>query len=139
MTGTCSAEAILSVPELRGPRISPSGRRIAFWSDQTGRPEVWVADASTDEVWQVTERQSGSFVGIGDYTWPDDAHLLIHAPENEHVVASITAGGERTRSFPIEFDNRTHKAATSDARYLLWNLDGLHRFDLVTGDRETPH
>ncbi|MFB6146132.1 MAG: prolyl oligopeptidase family serine peptidase [Halobacteriaceae archaeon] len=107
-----------------------------------------MADASTGEVRQVTERQLGWVVGDGAYAWVDDRHLFAIRRHNRecHEPRIVTVpDGDQTRTLSREIADRLpyRYDVSGDGRHVvsgagLLNEDhSLYRFDLAIDDRET--
>lgn len=58
----------------RAPRWSPDGKRIAFYSDRSGRYEIWTMDAEGADLQQVT-RTTGRSLWFPEWS-PDGSKLL---------------------------------------------------------------
>ena len=133
------AETVLSVPFLWPPFVSPSGERVAWFSDETGRPELWAADLPTQDTWQVTNRDLASAVGTYDLSWIDDDFLFARTP-GQHGKRSVSIfsvnDGDLQRTLPHDLPHGD-LAATADGRYLItgWN-EGLYRIDLLTDEQK---
>jgi dipeptidyl aminopeptidase/acylaminoacyl peptidase len=62
------------------PRFSSDGRSLAFISDRSGKPQVWIMPMTGGEPRQITDMPNG--VGSADWS-PDGRHLLLLAPSGE--------------------------------------------------------
>ncbi len=76
------------------PSFSPDGKTIAFVSDRSGNPEIWLSDADWTNLRQLTH-----FGGpwLGTIRWsPDGKTLVFDARPNGHsaVFTMAVAGGE---------------------------------------------
>ncbi|MGD8726824.1 MAG: hypothetical protein PVH40_04215 [Gemmatimonadales bacterium] len=70
--------------ELRGGRVSPDGRWMAFQSDESGRHEIYITTfPDTDGRWQI------STIGGTDPVWSRDGTELYYASEERLVAARI--------------------------------------------------
>ncbi len=88
-------EALLSVPLLSGPAVSPDGQWIA-WSWSRLGPAADVFTAATD----------GSGAPVRLTASPDDTVVVSWTPESQAViVAQDRDGNERTRLFRIKLDH----------------------------------
>jgi TolB protein len=67
------------------PAWSPDGRRIAFMSERTGRPEIFVMDADGSNVIQVSHSTEVGFSRTGALP---SLHLVLGwSPDSKHLVA----------------------------------------------------
>ena len=89
-------------PKDRGPKWSPDGKRIAFYSDRDGRYETWSIDAQGSNLQQMTKTTGDTF----NYPlWsPDGRRLLAVNPKNTSlfdIAGALPAGVAETLP-PIE-------------------------------------
>lgn len=136
--GKYSAETVLSVPFLWKPVVSPTADRVIWFSDETGRPEVWAADLTSGTSWQVTCRDLADAIGHNDLSWVDDNYLLTRTPGQDgsrSVSIFAVDDGAFNRTLPYDLPHGD-LAVTSDGRYLFtgWN-DGLSRIDMLMDER----
>lgn len=84
-------EALLSVPVLRGPEVSPDGRWVAWsWSNLGPAADVFVA------------RTDGSAAPVRLTTTADDTRVVSWTPDGRAVVVGQDRDGdERTRLFRV--------------------------------------
>jgi Tol biopolymer transport system component/DNA-binding winged helix-turn-helix (wHTH) protein len=95
------------------PEISPDGRKIAFWSERSGKGEIWICNADGSNLAQLTSW--GEEVN-SRFPWsPDSTRLVFSANIQDHseVYVMNTSGGNPRR---ITF---THYAANPS-----WSTDG---------------
>ncbi|MCW5982505.1 MAG: PD40 domain-containing protein [Bryobacteraceae bacterium] len=73
-------------------RWSPDGRRIAFLSDRSGNPEIWLADRDGSNAWQLTS-SGGQHVGWP--SWSPDGHSLAFdsAAAGQRDIHVLSANG----------------------------------------------
>lgn len=78
-----SAKPLLSSTQAdTDPSISPDGNRVAFISERSGVPEVWVAKADGSEPDQLTALEGPN---IHSVTWsPDGEHLCLSIRRHDH-------------------------------------------------------
>jgi Tol biopolymer transport system component len=108
------------------PALSPDGRYLAYVSDESGRPEVYVRpfpDAGRAK-WQVS-------VGGGiEPLWAHSGRELFYRSSGALTVASLTAGpgfgiGERRElfrldwAFPVRPAHRGYDIAPDDRRFVM--------------------
>jgi len=71
------------------PQFSPDGVHLAFTSEETGRPEVFVAALDGTGQRQVSSK------GGSQPRWRQDGRELFYiSPQGEFVAASVTSGRE---------------------------------------------
>jgi Tol biopolymer transport system component len=83
--------------------LSPDGQRIAYGSDASGNPEIWVAKADGSDVLQLTSLRSNS----GTPRWSPDGRWIAFdsRPGGQSGVFVISAeGGAPRRVTPPEMD-----------------------------------
>jgi Tol biopolymer transport system component/serine/threonine protein kinase len=71
----------------RTPRWSPDGSRIAFYSNRSGKYEIWTIRADGSELEQAT-KTSGRPLGVP--VWSPDAKRLAVAAGNEGALIDLT-------------------------------------------------
>jgi len=111
-------------------QFSPDGRWIAYWSDESGRWEVYVrpfpdGGVSTARKWQVS---------INGGTWPrwrrDGKELFFKAPDGKIMAVPVKLGAEFAAGTPtalfdphdIEPDNLTYDIRPDGQRFLISRL-----------------
>ncbi len=131
----------LDVPELLGPDVSPTGIRVAFLSNDTGRRELYVAELESGAIRQLTQGQLQGSAHPADYAWAGNGTQLLAftAPHDDPEARAITA-------FPVD-GSQPKQLVTLDRtlpdRSFLFNerrLTGryvFHRFSGTRFDRET--
>jgi dipeptidyl aminopeptidase/acylaminoacyl peptidase len=107
------------------PSFAPDGRRIAFLSNRSGLPQVWVADLENGSTTQITQGEDPA----GSVAWSDDGRSLawsvakgggysvqifIGAPDGSDAKR-ITAGGDEN-NFPGDFARDGRYYFSSNAR-----------------------
>jgi Tol biopolymer transport system component len=96
------------------PSYSPDGKHIAFVSDRSGSPEVWLADGNGGDLRKLT-----NFGGpwLGSIRWsPDGQNIVFDARPRGHsgIFTMRIAGGEPV---PLEEDQFEERRPT-------WSADG---------------
>ena len=92
------------------PMVSPDGRQIAFTSNRSGRPELWLCDSEGGNVVQLTS------VGFARnaYWSPDGRNIAFDArPGERNLIFVIAAGGGVPRQLSSE-----------EGYYPSWSRDG---------------
>ncbi|MCX6628268.1 MAG: S41 family peptidase [Candidatus Solibacter sp.] len=72
----------------RTPRWSPDGRKIAFFSDRSGRDEIWLSDERASAPRQLTNYE-GEKAG---YTWTPDSNSIVFTTNNTAVRVFLADG-----------------------------------------------
>jgi hypothetical protein len=117
-------------------QVSPDGRWIAFTSDESGRPEIYVQDYPA-----LKEKFPVSSVGGADPQWRrDGAELFFIAADHKLMAVSIKRGPTFEPGIPTPLfqtrvtgltDVRTHYQVTADGQRFLVNT-------ISPGDRGAP-
>ncbi len=67
--------------------ISPNGRRIAFFSQRSGRSEIWLQDLETGNAQQLTNQVNGPLsLTEKPIVWSDNNHILVYGRTSESRV-----------------------------------------------------
>jgi serine/threonine protein kinase len=124
------------------PAFSPDGSRIAFTSNRSGSPQIWICDAGGSHPDQLTDR-----VGLsqGSPEWSPDGRWIVFDSQGEDghtAVYAIEASGGRPRWVsPLGFD----ALAPNWSRNGHWIYFSRHRdlrFDIwrvpAAGGESTP-
>jgi Tol biopolymer transport system component len=108
------------------PRISPDGRRIAFYSGRSGNSEIWVADRDGSNLIQLT-----SFGGptTGTPRWsPDSRRIVFDSRASGHAeLYVVDADGGPARRLPT---------GTPDASEPSWSHDGRWIYFFVSENKK---
>ena len=136
-------EELASLPALFHPAASPSGDRVAYYYDVTGRNELYVLDVDTGEQRRISD---GEVPRDAKWRFRWDAtgdRVYFHrddAGDEQHDVHALPLEGDRETV--LETDGQAHIVEPSpDGRYLLYASDereqlNLRRYDTETGERE---
>jgi hypothetical protein len=110
-------------------QLSPDGRWIAFTSDESGQPQVYVQDfPALTQKWQISTN------GGADPQWrADGAELFFIAPDHKLMAVSIRHAQAFEPGIPVALfqtrvtgltDVRTHYQVTRDGQRFLVNTTG---------------
>ena len=93
------------------PQWSPDGRYVAFYSDRTGTPQLWVWDRMENKQRQISEKPISAIYGFEVPIWTSDAkHLItklrpededyfkVSAPDSDEQAISIWETGTDTQA-----------------------------------------
>jgi Tol biopolymer transport system component len=107
------APIISSTKRDDGPACSPDGRRIAFLSERSGTPEIWVCDRDGSNAQQLTSFQKGHVDGL---QWsPDGGSIAVTLWGGEGSTPGIlNAETGALRVLP----------AKSGGKWASWSRDG---------------
>ena len=134
------SEPLYATPaDEEGPRISPSGRLVAYLSNQSGRMEVYLAAlADATAHWQVSQdgaytEQAGQAVLLD---WSRDGHTLYFIDATQHLMAaSITEGSPmaigRPARVPGAPDGVVNLSTAPGGRLLILHDDKRNRVPLT--------
>ncbi len=124
-TAAPASKLISSTRGEGGAHISPDGNHIAFLSQRSGSPEVWVCDRDASNPMQLT-----SFGGpqVGEPRWSPDSHQIVfdvRTSGNAEIYLMNLDGG-----LPKRFST-----GTTDAAWPFWSADG----HWIYFNTERPH
>jgi Tol biopolymer transport system component/imidazolonepropionase-like amidohydrolase len=74
------------------PRFSPDGKRIAFVSDRSGAPNVWVADADGTHPRQLSRTEGFGYDYLSP-TWTPDGSAVLVSHNNGPAATGLTLRG----------------------------------------------
>ncbi|MBM4036764.1 MAG: DUF5050 domain-containing protein [Planctomycetes bacterium] len=104
------------------PVYSPDGRRIAFFSDRAGNPEIWLASADGSHQSQLT-----SFGGpvVTSPNWSPDGRQIVFdvALGNTAEIYAIAADGGQPRRLTTDPANDRLPSFSRDGRWIYFASD----------------
>jgi Tol biopolymer transport system component len=92
---TAPVPAVASTRADFTPGLSPDGRRVAFWSNRSGEPQIWIADIDGSRGRQLT---SMAFLSAPGWPrWSPDGRLIAFQgdPQDRPDVLVVPAEGGR--------------------------------------------
>ena len=102
------------------PQISPDGDRIAFESNRSGSPEVWVCDRDGRGAVQLT-----SFVDVnaGSPSWSPDGRWIAFdaAPDGNADIYVISADGGSPRPLTTEWSEELIPSWSRDGKWIYFS------------------
>ena len=74
-----------------GAKISPDGRKVAYMSNRTGDPEIWLLDLEAGEERKLTDNPAGDW----GPTWAPDGRSIVFVSDRDaaHPVWSLALDG----------------------------------------------
>ncbi len=143
-TSVTESKALYATPaDEDGPRISPSGRLVAYLANQSGRMEVYIASlADATAHWQVS--QDGAYTEQAGQSelldWSRDGHTLYYIDATQHLMAaSITEGTPmgigRPARVPGAPDGVINVTSAPGGRLLILHDDKRNRVPLTVMTR----
>jgi imidazolonepropionase-like amidohydrolase len=76
------------------PRYSPDGERLAFVSDRSGSPNLWISDAAGKDAYQLSDLTGGWDVAVTSPTWSPDGRTVVVSVKRsttrpKHPIAEV--------------------------------------------------
>jgi Tol biopolymer transport system component len=115
--GVAPTRFLSSTREDASPRYSPNGKRIAFQSDRSGNPEIWMCDSDGQNLSQLTSFRKGV---AGTPQWaPDSSQIAFdyRATGTSDIYVINVAGGV-PRRVTNESSDDSVPSWSRDGRYL---------------------
>ena len=126
---TASLPPVVAIASTRRdgtPQLSPDGRRVAFFSDRTGEPNIWVSDLDGSNAVKLTSMNSGT--GITGYPhWSPDGQWIAYHSNFE--VFLVPAGGGNARNMTSHPARDRFPSFSRDGKWIYFtsNRAGGHR------------
>jgi serine/threonine-protein kinase len=112
------------------PAVSPDGRWLAYWSDESGRPEVYVQAFSGP-----AEKRPVSTDGGTEPVWSRDGRELFFRSGDQMMVVEVGRQSALSTSRPRPLFAATFTAGDSYANYDV-SPDGMHFVVVNPGEDE---
>ena len=122
---TAPVRAVASTRDEFTPGLSPDGRRVAFWSNRSGEPQIWIAEIDGSHERQVTSMAFRS--GAGWPRWSPDSRLIAFQgdPQDRPDVLVVPAEGGRSHILTANLFSAAFPNFSRDGRSLyLCRWDG---------------
>jgi hypothetical protein len=105
------------------PRMSPKGDRIAFVSDRTGNPELWVAQADGERPLQLTHFGPAA-VHLPSWS-PDGRRLIFHSRKDSsnNNLFVISAEGSAPQRITSHTANNAFGSWSRDGQWIYFSSD----------------
>jgi len=106
----------------RAPALSPDGTRLAFVSDRSGTPELWVARRDGSAPLRLTDFGDA---GLGAPAWMPDGERIAFEVQRDGVASIYTASAEGSTPQPLT-DGEGYDVAprpSRDGRWLYFGSD----------------
>jgi dipeptidyl aminopeptidase/acylaminoacyl peptidase len=121
-------EALGRINSATSPTLSPDSRRIAYLSNQSGSPQVWVRDLASGIAQQITHLSDP----VGSVAW---------SPTGEQLAYSVLPGGGlNTQIWIMKADGSEAKRLTPGGKenngFAGWSRDGTALF--VDTNKDNP-
>jgi len=113
-------QLISSTKAERSPAYSLDGKRIAFMSEQTGAPAVWICDSDGRNPVQLT---SFGFQGLNGLRWSPDGQSIAFfgVVEGNQDVYVVSAGGGALQRLTTQPGAKVWPFWSHDGRWLYFN------------------
>ena len=121
-------EAFGRINSATSPSLSPDGRRMAYLSNESGSPQIWVRDARTGTVRQLTKL-------------PDPVGSVYLSPKGDQLAYTVLPGGGlNTQVWVMNADGSSAKRLTPGGKenngLSGWSRDGSAL--LVNSNKDNP-
>jgi Tol biopolymer transport system component len=135
-----TGHAVASSTRIEGsPSLSPDGKRLAFTSERSGVPEIWVSAADGSHPRQLTA--FGGRALLSHTTWsPDGREIAFHARvEGNSDIYAVDAFGIETRRITAEGSREIFPSFSVDGRWIYFMSDRTGRMEVFrSGPSGTP-
>jgi dipeptidyl aminopeptidase/acylaminoacyl peptidase len=105
---TAKVEALGRINSASAPTVSPNGRRIAYLSNASGSPQLWVADIQGGQARQITD-------------FPDPVGSVFWSPTADMLAFTVAPGGGlNTQIWVAKADGTEARQLTPGGRENSW-------------------
>ena len=112
--------AIASTRIDRGARFSPDGRRVAFTSDRSGWPEIWISDPDGSGAAQLTFLKAPN---AAVPTWSPDGQTIAFESnaEGQNEIYSMSSGGGKPQRLTTHPANDKIPSFSRDGKWIYFH------------------
>jgi Tol biopolymer transport system component len=122
-----------------GPRYSPDGRRIAYFTNRSGaeREAIWTMEANGDDPAKIVD---DDYVNVFPYWTPDGEHLVYNTStnpiRNDYRLRRVALAGGAPQELPVRpFRSLWGDVAPAGRLIIQTSLDAGEVYDSRTGQR----
>jgi len=110
-------------------RFSPDGNRIAFATDRSGAPEIWISDATGSNPRQLTAFHGA---GLGSPRWSPDGSMLVFdsGAAGQWDIYTIPAGGGKLTLITTSPSNEHVPSWSGDGKYIYFASNRTGQFQV---------
>ncbi len=103
----------------RFPRWSPDNRRIAFMSDRSGRPEIWLINADGGDMRRLTYTDGTGDTVVAGAVWsPDGKRIAYNRADKDPCIIEVDTPWKDQQPVPIPTQKRWVRTWSPDGRRL---------------------
>jgi len=111
------------------PRWSADGKRLAFLSARTGKPQIFVLESSGGEAWQLTKDAEG----VSGFSWSPDGSRIAYLARAHVKEAAPPASGRARVTERLVYRSDGSPGFLPEARAQLWVVDARTEHEPAIG------